>query len=339
MSDPTGNRLYSGILADPGDHELEELTTADFTAPTLMTSQSSRSSVDQPFVQGLRSGGVDHVYVGNKDSAATPTTATVDVTTNGGTTWNSVRINKRTTPCDAHLPAIRPAVAPDGTVYAAFFHCISQSGSIDTSDVVVVRDDTWGTGTAPFTALVDPGDNLAGMRVVTSVSIPFINGPALGNNRIGSTLSLAVHPTNSNIVYVGWADRAGNGDIQTIHVRSSTNRGVTWSSTDLLTVTNATNLALAIGSNGTVGALYQQVTGTGTNQTWVTNLVQTTNAFSTSQSTILSSAPVTAPRSQPYLGDYIHLLAAGSGILRRVFRKQHSESRQLSSRCNLSKAG
>jgi hypothetical protein len=222
-----------------------------------------------------------------------------------------VRINKRTTPCDAHLPAIRPAVAPDGTVYAAFFHCISQNGSIDTSDVVVVRDDTWGTGTAPFTALVDPGDNVAGMRVVTSVSIPFINGPALGNNRIGSTLSLAVHPSNSNIVYVGWADRAGNGDIQTIHVRCSTNRGVTWSSTDLLTVANATNLALAIGSNGTVGALYQQVTGTGTNQTWVTTLVQTTNAFSTSQSTILSSAPVTAPASQPYLGDYIHLLAVG----------------------------
>jgi hypothetical protein len=188
-----------------------------------------------------------------------------------------------------------------------------------TSDVVVVRDDTWGIGANPFTALIDPGDALAGMRVVKNVTIPWVNGPALGNQRIGSTLSLAVDPSNSDIVYVGWADRVGNGDIYTIHVRRSINRGVIWSG-DLLTVTNATNVALAIGANGTVGALYQQVKGSGASQRWVTTLVQTKNAFVTRQTTVLSTAPTSAPAPvfQPYLGDYVHLLAVGSE-LRGIF--------------------
>ena len=312
VGDPTANRLYSGILAVPGTLQLHELTTADFTSATLMTSQSSRSQVDQPFVQGLRSGGADRVYVGNKDFEAEPTTATVDVTASGGASWNSVQIDKRTGSCNDHLPPTRPAVAPDGTVYAAFFHCTSRNGSMYTSDVVVVRDDAWATGTTPFTSLIDPGDQLAGMRVVTNVTIPWDPNAALGNQRIGSALSLAVDPSNSNIVYLGWADRVGNGDIYTIHIRCSTNRGVTWSTSDLLTVTNATNLALAIGNSGTVGALYQQVTGTGTNQSWLTTLVQTRNAFAASQQTILSTAPVTAPVFQPYLGDYIYLIAVGT---------------------------
>lgn len=310
MGDTTANRLYSGILAVPGD-AMEELTTADFTSPPVMTSQNSRPSVDQPFVQGLRTGSVDRVYVGNKDPGVEPATATVDVTTNGGTSWSPVRIDKRTG-CNDHLPPIRPAVAPDGTVYAAFFHCTSRTSSIYTSDVVVVRDDNWGAGSTPFTALTDPGDNLAGMRVVTNVPIPWNPGPALGNQRIGSALSLAVDPNNSDIVYVGWADKVGNGDIYTLHVRYSTNRGVTWSTSDLLTVTNATNLALAIGNSGTVGALYQQVTGSGTSQRWVTTLVQTRTAFAGRQYTVLSTAPVTNPEFQPYLGDYIHLVAVGT---------------------------
>jgi hypothetical protein len=179
--------------------------------------------------------------------------------------------------------------------------------------VVVVRDDSWASGATPFMALVDPGDSKAGQRVVTGVSIPWNTGPAMGQQRIGSTLSLAVDPSNSDNVYVGWGDRVGNGDIYTIHVRRSTNRGVAWSS-DLLTVTNATNVALAVSADGTVGALYQQVTGSGAGQRWVTTLVQTHNAFVTRKNTILATVPATGPVPlfQPYLGDYIHLLAVGS---------------------------
>jgi hypothetical protein len=136
----------------------------------------------------------------------------------------------------------------------------------------------------------------------------------LGNNRIGSTLSLAVDPTDSDIVYLGWADRVGDGDTQTLHVRSSTDGGFTWSSTDLLTVPNATNLALAVGKHHTVGALYQQLRSNGTSWTWVTTLVQTKNAFVSRQTTILSMSPASTPlpEDQPYIGDYLHLLAVGS---------------------------
>lgn len=309
--------LYAGILKIPGNLLLNELFTSDFTSSALMTLQSSRSQVDQPFVQTQRTSTVDHLFVGNNDFAAAPKTATVDVSANGGATWNSVRIDKRTTTCGQDWPSIRPAAAPDGIVYAAFFRCTNWNGTAATIDVVVVRDDTWGTGTNPFTALVDPGDGIAGMRVVTGISIPWVNGPALGNQRIGSTLSLAVDPGNSDIVYVAWADRVGNGDIYTVHVRRSTNRGVNWSSADLLTLTNATNVALAIGSNGSVGALYQQVTGSGANQRWVTSLVQSKNGFMTRQYSVLATTPALppgapAPSFQPYLGDYTHMIAVGS---------------------------
>jgi hypothetical protein len=308
----TGNRLYTGILKIPGSLLLNELTTGDFTSSTVMSLLGSRSQIDQPFVQAQRVSSVDHVFIGVNDFAAAPKTATVDVSANGGATWNSVRIEKRNT-CGQDLPSVRPAAATDGTVYVAFLHCTTWQTSVD---VVVVRDDTWGTGANPFTALVDPGDGLPGKRVVTGTTIPWINGPAMGNNRIGSTLSLAVDPGNSDIVYVSWADRVGTGDIYTVHVRRSTDRGVTWSG-DLMTVTNATNVALAIGAGGTVGVLYQQVTGSGASQRWVNTLVQSKNGFLTRQTTILATVPAAPPAApnptfQPYIGDYDYLVAVGS---------------------------
>ena len=88
--------------------------------------------------------------------------------------------------------------------------------------------------------------------------------PATGQQRLGGTLSLAVDPRagRSGTVYLAWADQAP-GSILTIHVRRSTDRGVTWSPADLVTVLNATNAALAINSAGAIGLLYQQLTGTG----------------------------------------------------------------------------
>ena len=129
--------------------------------------------------------------------------------------------------------------------------------------MVVVRDDAAATGASPFQALTDPSDKLPGRVVVKNASIPWSNAPALGQERIGSTLSIAVDPNKSSIVYVGWADKGSKGDIYTLHVRNSTDRGVTWSKADLpgTTIHNATNVALAIANNGVVGFLYQQLSG------------------------------------------------------------------------------
>ncbi len=176
----------------------------------------------------------------------------------------------------------------------------------------MVRDDTGATGPNPFQALKDPSDNLPGRLVIKGVSIPWSNAPALGQERIGSTLSIAVDPNNSSTVYVGWADHGSKGDIYTLHVRRSTDRGATWSAMDLpnTTIKNATNIALAVANNGAAGLLFQQFTGS----RWITHLVQSHNGFATIQDTILASVPANAPTEQflPYLGDYDYLLSVGN---------------------------
>jgi len=203
-------------------------------------------------------------------------------------------------------------VANDGTVYAAFFGWRKFDGKTATSDVVVVRDDAAATGAKPFQALKDPSDKKTGSLIVKKVSIPWSNAPTLGQERIGSTLSIAVDPNNSSTVYVGWADQGNKGDIYTVHVRRSTDRGVTWSKTDLprTTISNATNIALAVANNGVVGLLYQQLS----NGRWVTHLMQSHDGFTTAQDLVLATVPADAPTQQflPYLGDYDYLLSVGN---------------------------
>ena len=312
-----GGNLYAGILRRPGSLLVNELMTTNFTACGIaMTVQGSRTGVDQPFVQATTVAGNDRIYVGNNDlDAPNGRTATVDVSLNGGATYNSIRIETRNT-AGQDGPSIRPTVALDGTVYAAYFgwrnFTPNATGGVATSDVVVVRDDNGATGSNPFQDLVG-ADGLAGRRVVQNVTIPFSNAPTLGQERIGSTLSVSVNPNNSAEVYIAWADRVGTGDIYTLHVRRTTNRGATWSA-DLRTITNATDVSLAVADSGTVGLLYQQVTGTGASRRWVTHLQQTRNAFATVQDTILATVPANSPAVQflPYIGDYNFLLAAGN---------------------------
>jgi Repeat of unknown function (DUF346) len=238
-------------------------------------------------------------------------------------------------------------------------------------DVIVVRDDDGAGGANIFTDLTDPSDGLAGRRVVTGRSVPFINSsqPAFGQERmVGSNITIAVDPRNSSIVYLAWADRLATTDY-TLHVRRSLDRGVTWTTPaclaiedeiealqdeirdlqeelqqappgqkpaivaqirrlqrqvtqlraqlascgDIRTVTNATNPALAINESGVVGFLYQQLTGTGTTQRWVTHLERTVNGFATFDDKVLADVPANAPAPQfiPYIGDYVHLMAVG----------------------------
>jgi hypothetical protein len=127
-------------------------------------------------------------------------------------------------------------------------------------------------------------------------------------------------------VYVGWADRGRKGDIYTLHVRRSTDRGLTWSKSDLphTTISNATNIALAVANNGSAGLLYQQLSG----GRWVTHVVQSRDAFATIQDTILATVPADRPVGQflPYLGDYDYLLAVGNEF-RGVFCANNTPDR------------
>jgi hypothetical protein len=317
--DGGGGDLYAGILSLSGDLVLDELKTGDVFSLTPMSIQASRGNVDQPFVRATSVGTADRVYLGMNDfDAPAGRTATVDVSQNGGTSYTTVRLESRGT-ADQDGPSIRPGVAADRTVYVAYFGWRSFDGNVATSDVVVVRDDSGAAGGNKFRGLVDPGDGLPGRIVAHNVAIPWSNAPTLGQERIGSTLALAVAPNHSEVVYVAWADRVGSGDIYTIHLRRSVDRGATWSG-DIRTVVNATNASLAVAENGTVGFLYQQLSGSGAASRWVTHLERSKDGFVTTSDLVLATVPANTPSVDflPYLGDYTGLLAAGAE-LRGVF--------------------
>jgi hypothetical protein len=326
----TGNTLYTGILRGGSGLRLNILRTNNFAGSAAMTLLVDRTGngVDQPYVQaatvtGGSAAGRDRVYVGNNDDVQGPgdKTATIDRSLDARTAaapagFINFLIESRATN-GQDLPPIRPAVHQDGTVYAIYYGWRSGGPPNLVSDVVVVRDDNWGTGPNPFTALTDPGDNAPGRRVVTGRNVPFENfsHPALGQERlVASNISIAVDPSNSSTLYIAWADRVGASDY-TLHVRRSTDRGANWSAADLLTITNATNPALAINSCGMVGFLCQQVTGSGATQRWETHLRRSNNG-TTWQDQILANVPANAPAPTflPYIGDYVHLMAVGENF-------------------------
>jgi hypothetical protein len=285
----------------------------------------TRPNADQPFTHATRvktgpDAGKQRVYIGDNDFNARPRTATIDQSLNAGSrqaAFTSIRIEKRTT-VGQDGPQIRPVSHPDGTVYAVFYRWRALTGSfpantlvITSADVVVVRDDQWGAGGNPFVALTDPSDSVAGRRVAQGVSFPFmVSGTsATGQQRLGGSVSIAVHPADSSTVYVAWCDRRP-GSILTAHVRRSSDRGQTWSAGDLLTVDNSTNVALAINSAGTVGLLYQQLAGAAAARRWVTHLRRTTDGVNWSD-LVLATVPAGTPAKtfDPYIGDYDHLVA------------------------------
>ena len=312
----TASKLYTGILKRPGHLLLNILRTNDPTAATVMALLQSRGNIDQPYVQAVTIGARERVYVGDNDfNAPGGRTATIDLSLNAGATapaFSSARIEKRGTgSAGQNGPQIRPACHSNGTVYATFYgwRAFSATNQV-TADIVVVRDDNGGQGASPFTSLIDPGDGLAGVRVAKGVK--FVWNDLMGNQRLGGDLAIAVDPTNSRVVYLAWADvRPTTG--YTLHVRRSTDGGKTWSINDLRTVARATNPGLAVNSNRKVAFLYQKVIGSGAGERWVTQIDRSTDGLNFTSSLILANVPANDPpvRFQPYIGDYLRLLAIG----------------------------
>lgn len=317
----TTNVLYTGILHAP-DFNMRVLRSPDYRLPVPMIVLDTRTrNVDQPHTQAATvpagpNAGKDRVYVGfnNGWGGVAPRTAAVDFSLNAGIgapVFNLALIEKRSTGSAGQDGfANVPAIHPDGTVYVVFYGWRSRVGPT-ISDVVVVRDDKWATGANPFTDLIDAGDGLPGKRIVTNISIPFT---FMGQQRTGaSNLSIAVDPRNSSRVYIAWADQPAGTTNQTLHVRRSIDRGVTWSN-DLVTVPNAISPALAINSEGKVGFLYQQLAGVASAPRWETHFLRTTDPGAVtfdSPGLLLANTSASTPPSafQPYLGDYDHVVA------------------------------
>ena len=315
----SSNVLYVGILrGDSSTTRMNILRTKNFAGPTPMELLVDRSDVDQPYVQvaTVSSGpdkGKDRLYVGNNDtSVVSGSTATIDQSLNAASAtpnFKKIRIESRQTP-GQDGPPVRPSIHPDGTAYAIYHSWRSfndQTGE-GTADVVVLRDDSGGSGPKPFTDLVDSTDNRSGVRVALDTKFNFSG--FLGLQRTGGDVALAVDPTNSSLVYIAYND--DHGADYMLHLLRSTDRGKTWS-TDLRTLRNALNPALAINNAGKLGFLYQQLTGTGAGQRWVTKLELTTNGSNWTTLTLAKTpADTPAAKFDPYLGDYAHLMSVGS---------------------------
>lgn len=320
------NRLYAGTLRGGSGLTMNILRTTNFTSTTAMTLLRSRANVDQPYVQAATfpATGADRVYVGNNDfGAAGGRTATVDRTLSGtvaSPSWVAARLEPRTT-CGQDGPPIRTAIHTDGTIYSIYYRYRPPAGCVTplASDVIVARDDNWANTAPRFAALTDPSDGLAGRIVVSNVRVPFTNASqaAFGQERfVSSNVSIAVDPTNSSRVYIAWADLPGGVTPYTLHVRRSDDRGVTWTAADLITVSNATNPALAVNSDGKVAFAYQANTPFGVplvNQRWETHVRRSTNLGVLWDDVILANQSAATPAATfiPYIGDYIHVMAVG----------------------------
>ena len=311
--------LYTGVLSlATGGAPMVVLRTADYLDPaTAMTPVDTETgSVDQPHSTVLTSFGADKVFVGfnNNYGCGAPSgkTATVDQSQSGAAatpTFNLDLVESRTSSCQDGAATVTAAHL-DGTVYTALTHDFGGSPKM-----VVVRDDNYGAGAPPFSALTDPSDSAAGRFATGAFVIP---SGIMGNNRMvaASNVSIAVDPLDSDRVYLAYGDAAGG--TETIHVVRSINRGKDWS-TDLLTVGNAMNPGIAINAFGTVGVFYQRLVSTN----WESHLVRTTDADATVFDTpglTLANTPI-VPTTFPFnsalqmqLGDYASLRAAGKNF-------------------------
>jgi hypothetical protein len=194
-----GIRTYSGTT-----------TSAGFGSP--INTYNPRHDLDQPWI---RTGPSNHVYVAYNDlSAAAGKTASVLVSTNGGSTYTPVTLDRvgAGAAVGQDAPSIRLAVNGN-TAYAVFtrWNSIIDTDSAGeerfTSQVMVERSDNGGAD--GFTAL---GANGNGVQIATPTSwyASTENAPlTIGQERTGGEIAVAVDPNNASHVVVAYGDAPG----------------------------------------------------------------------------------------------------------------------------------
>ncbi|MEL6594091.1 MAG: hypothetical protein AAFQ68_28565, partial [Bacteroidota bacterium] len=218
----------------------------------------------------------------------------IEISENGGQSFTQTVLNVRNTPSPGETTfstLVRAAIAPDGTVYVAYFENshsqILLPRTVAAANIRIVRDDAGGIGPDPFQELVDPADGLKGKMVRLDIRSHDENERVLGTWENSSFhLELAVDPNDSRTVYLVWEDLDPNNWLSRLGIAKSTDGGESWSE-DIRRIPRAINPKLAFSKNGTLGFLYQAIIA----GEWVTILEQTKDDFASYSSTSLAKFP------------------------------------------------
>ena len=301
--------LTATLLSDVIRTRLGTAAASDFGSPINAFDPSHE--LDQPWI---RTGPSGHVYVAYNDLSARPNTASVLVSTNGGSDYTPFTLDRvggsAPYPFDLDAPSVRLAVNGD-TVYGVFvrFNTVVQNDPGDRragSQVVVVRSDNGGAD--GFIALGD------GVEVAATIwaDTDNVNSPlGLGQERTGSELAIAVDPNNPNRLVVAYSDAPVLGQLQLV-VAESIDGGATW--TTKFTTSSSTRSAqpaLAILESGGVGLLYNNYDPL--TDKLSQHLLTTTDDFATTTDITLATESNATPalQSHPYVGDFFDLTSVG----------------------------
>jgi hypothetical protein len=291
---------------------------------TLLNHYVGSNRNDQPWI---RTGPSNHVYVAFNDlgqfNPGNGRTASVNVSTDGGSNYTTVSLDRVGAAVGQDDPAVRVAVN-GSRVYAVFDRWTSTvengaNGSRFDSQLVVVRSDNGGADS--FMAL---GAGGVGVTAATHIGV-FANTQntvlTLGQERIaGGDLAIAVDPNNVDHVVVAYTDAPGPngaGVIQLV-VTESFDGGTSW--TQKFTTSSSSRSGqpgVAILANGAIGLLYNNyapVMGDPATGTLSQHLLTTTDDFLTTRDVTLASESNSTPTSifDPYLGDFFELTGIGN---------------------------
>jgi hypothetical protein len=319
--DSTNEHLYVAYLqTDALGSDVAVARTDDTTFMSEMELISQIESGDQPYVEAATvlagpDAGNDRVYVGYSDGWAQIHYSLDAAISQPG--FKTVKIESRGAQDGIAYdnPQVRTAIHRDGIVYVVFYSVHIGGTPTPAVDVVVVRDDEWGTGAEPFSALKDSGsgaDGKPGQRVVRNVAI---GEWTFGQEGGEGELSIAVDPNDSSVVFVAWADQQPETGY-TLHVRRSNDSGESWPETaELWTIPMAQNPALAVNAQGIVGFLYQQFIESRTGQHWQTHFRYKADG-GVDEDLILATVPADTPvnTGKTYIGDYVHLMTVGNAF-------------------------